>query len=141
MLINIYEVGYLEKTYVMKREDLMPTPLNNDASPMDKSEIPCVINTQYDIIRSGANSKSKIKKAIKVKAKAKAKAKPKVEIRKAPPSFNYACVADVLGLTPLDDGSLSLNWFMRADYAATIVPTRTLDAPYGVQPNSVVPIT
>ena len=33
MLINIYEVGYLEKTYLMKREDLTPTPLNNDASP------------------------------------------------------------------------------------------------------------
>ena len=54
-----------------------------------------------------------------MKATAKAKAKPKVEIRKAPPSFNYACVADVLGLTPLDDGNRNLNWLMRADYAAT----------------------
>ena len=45
MLINIYEVGYFEKTFVLKREDLTPTPLNNDASPMDKSEIPNVLNT------------------------------------------------------------------------------------------------
>ena len=45
--------------------------------------------------------------------------KPKVVIRKAPPSLNHACVADVLGLTPLEGGSLSVNWFMRVDYAAT----------------------
>ena len=94
--------------------ETQPSRLGDDGQP-----VPPVkggdLNSQYKVMTSGANSKTKIKKAIKVKAKAKAKAKPKVsKMMKKPTAVTQAFVADSTGID-LDD----VKWFLRVDYGAT----------------------
>ena len=88
-----------------------PPVLNNDGSPKPRCEGD-TLNTQYEVITSGANSKTKIKRAIKVKAKSK----PKISkmMKRTPTAVTEAYVADAVGLD-LD----KVNWFLRVDYGAT----------------------
>ena len=109
-LINIYTVAEIDNW------ELNPAILGDDAQPVENQKSDD-LNSQYKIIISGANSKTKIKKAIKVKAKAKAKAKPMLNeqlVKKKPDAVVQAMVADSTGVD-LND----VKWFMRVDFGAT----------------------
>ena len=110
-LINIYS---REELGARNSSSLNPPPLGDDGKDTDDYVKDC-INTQYSKITSGANSKTKIKKAVKVKAKAKPKGiKLSKLMKKTPPPVTQAFVADVTGVD-----LNGVNWFLRIDYGAT----------------------